>query len=155
VRKVQVSLLGNQAHYDHGTEQRHTSNGMRRVITKRPSPTLAQPPRQRDPIPIFCRSIAFHVPIYPFSPCAAPRFCDTLDSMKQMAKTAAARAATKRIRMQMPPEERQAIGRRLLAIGAGKRSAEASHRRGVSHFERAYSKRWPQKCNNLRADGDT
>ncbi len=65
--------------------------------------------------------------------------------MKQMQKTAAARAATKRIRLAMPPEERRKLALRLFAILSGKRSQESYRRRGVDPFAFARLTRWPKR----------
>jgi hypothetical protein len=52
-------------------------------------------------------------------------------AMKQMQRTAAARAATKRIRMAMPPEDRKALGLRLFAIYSGQQTQKHYRMRGI------------------------
>lgn len=59
-------------------------------------------------------------------------------------KTSAARAATKRIRMAMPPEERKALAIRLLAIGNGKRSQAIDRRKGFDRMAYARSFKRPK-----------
>jgi hypothetical protein len=51
--------------------------------------------------------------------------------MKQMQRTAAARAATKRIRKAMPPDERDALGLRLFAIYSGQQTQKHYRMRGI------------------------
>ena len=51
--------------------------------------------------------------------------------MKQMQRTAAARAATKRIRMAMPLDEREALGLRLFAIYSGQQTQKHYRMRGI------------------------
>jgi hypothetical protein len=51
--------------------------------------------------------------------------------MKQMQRTAAARAATKRIRMAMSLEDRKALGLRLFAIYSGQQTQRHYQMKGI------------------------
>jgi hypothetical protein len=53
--------------------------------------------------------------------------------MKQMQRTAAARAATKRIRMAMSLEERKALGLHLFAVYSGQQTQKHYRMRGISN----------------------
>lgn len=72
--------------------------------------------------------------------------------IKQMQRTAAARAATKRIRLAMPPEARTSLGLRLLAILAGKRSQQSYRMRGIVNPCSAANSARIANCARRRAD---
>lgn len=70
--------------------------------------------------------------------------------MKQMQRTAAARAATKRIRLAMPPEERRKLGLHLLAVLSGYRTRDSYRRRGIKQCVEATAGR-KRYCERLQA----